>query len=121
MSAYTNNDRLYVGLVLQEERVQEFYGSLTINLPDEPAEKNEAYIDALASEDKLKFIRTHKLGKVLPDKGYSGYGVYAKVAFDLQRLRELDPQGMKEFEKLHGIEEESQQVKKKKARSDDAR
>ena len=50
--------------------------------------------------EKLKFIKKHKLGVFLPEVGFSGYCTYAKVAFDMERLKEFDPKGMEEY--LHG-------------------
>ena len=41
----------------------------------------------------------------------------AKVAFDLKRLEELDPEGMKRFYKDHPELEEQSQVPKKKKRN----
>ena len=77
--------------------------STTVNLPMSsmlPPELNEAYISGSFSREKLKFIKKHKLGVFLPEVGFSGYCTYAKVAFDMERLKEFDPKGMEEY--LHG-------------------
>ena len=63
----------------------------------------EAYIDHFAEKDKLAFIRKYELGSVLPEYGYSGFCKYTKVAFDLKRLAELDPEGTRRFWELHGM------------------
>ena len=62
-----------------------------------PPEPNEAYIDNFSSKEKLRFIKAHKLGDILPEVGFSGYCTYAKVAFDMERLRDLDPKGVEEY------------------------
>lgn len=54
-----------------------------------PPKPNEAYIDNFLSKESLRFIKKHKLGVILPEIGFSGYCTYAKVAFDMERLREL--------------------------------
>ena len=76
------------------------FGNLTVNLPMSsmiPPEPNEAYIDHFLSKENLRFIKKHKLGVVLPEIGFSGYCAYAKVAFDMERLREFDPKGVEGY------------------------
>ena len=48
----------------------------------------------------INFIKEHKLGKVLNETGRSGYATYQKVAFDLARLAEFDPEGVAEHCRL---------------------
>lgn len=117
VGAYSYGDRLYIGLLHKEDGQMESFADLTINLPYSPAEPNEAYIDDFARQSKLKFIRKHKLGKVLPEEGYSGYGRYSKVAFDLERLAELDPKGVGEYRRLQEMSgQEPEKSKKKRER-----
>ena len=65
---------------------------------------NEAYIDHNFSKEHLHFIRKYKLGRVLPETAVSGYCTFQKVAFDLKKLAEYDPQGTREFMESHGIQ-----------------
>lgn len=117
ISSYQYGDRLYIGLNHLVEGQVESFADLTINLPYSPAEINEAYIDEFASKSKLDFIKKHKLGKVLPEEGHSGYGRYSKVAFDLDRLAELDPKGMERYRRLHGLSpQEPKKGKKRRGR-----
>lgn len=89
---YANNKSLYIGLVCE---TGEYYGDLTVNLPPgNPLRENEAF---LSDDGDLPFVVQHGLGKVLPDRGYSGFCSYTKVAFDLELLKEFDPNGIKEF------------------------
>ena len=100
ISSYANNGCLYVGLYKNGEEGFEPFGDLTVNLPMSsmlPPELNEAYISGSFSREKLKFIKKHKLGVFLPEVGFSGYCTYAKVAFDMERLKEFDPKGMEDF------------------------
>ena len=104
VNSYLNNGNLYVGLWHKEEGEWEDFGDVTINLPFSFLEPNEAYITADFTKDMLRFIKENKLGKVLDETGKSGYATYRKVAFDLARLAEFDPEGVAEHCKIAGIE-----------------
>ncbi|MCD8013411.1 MAG: DUF4313 domain-containing protein [Lachnospiraceae bacterium] len=97
VASYMNNNSLYVGLICRTEYGLEPFGDMTVNLPVSdivPLKSNEAYINGDMSKSLLAFIQKNKLGTVLPEVGYSGYGQYAKVAFDMDRLKEFDPAGV---------------------------
>lgn len=117
VGSYAYGDRLYIGMVSYGEDGPEPFADMTVNIPMYSLEANEGFICGDLSKDLLKFIQDNKLGKVLPYTVKSGYGKYAAVAFDLERLKEFDPKGVAEFEKLHGIE--AKEPKHKKARSRD--
>ena len=115
VSSYRNNGNLYVGLCHKEGREWEDFGDVTINLPYQFLEPNEAFITGDFTKDMLHFIKEHKLGKVLNETGRSGYATYQKVAFDLARLAEFDPEGVAEHCRFAGIEvpkEKPQKTKK---------
>lgn len=100
VSSYANNGCLYIGLHNKTEEGFDQFGNLTVNLPMSsmiPPEPNEACIDHFLSKENLRFIKKHKLGVVLPEIGFSGYCAYAKVAFDMERLREFDPKGVEGY------------------------
>ena len=118
IGTYYTGKGLYIGMLAKEDGVWESFSDLTVNLPFERSDVHEAFIQDFGSKEKLKFIQEHKLGKILPERGHSGFCTYAKVAFDLKRLEELDPEGMKRFYKDHPeLEEQSQVPKKKKPKS----
>ena len=114
VSSYRNNGHLYVGLCHREEGEWEAFGDVTINLPFSFLEPNEAYITGDFTKDMIRFIKAHKLGKVLDETAKSGYGTYQKVAFDLARLAEFDPEGVAEHCKMMGIELPREKPKKVK-------
>lgn len=114
VNSYANNGSLYIGLYHLEDGCPELFADLTVNLPYGGTRVNEAYIDDFSSKSKLQFIKKHKLGKVLPEKGHSGYVVYNKVAFDLERLAEFDKDGVDEFRRLHDIPKEKKPKAKRK-------
>ena len=92
VASYENNGSLYIGLVCENG---DYYGDLTKNLPPgNTLAENEAF---LCDDSFLPFVIQHGLGKVLPDRGYSGFCRYPKVAFDLEILKKFDPDGVKEF------------------------
>lgn len=103
VGSYIKGKRLYIGLAHMEEGNLENFSDLTVNLPFEPAEENEAYIEDFLSKSHLKFIKRYKLGEILPESGFSGFVKYTKVAFDLERLAEYDPEGIEKYRRLHGI------------------
>ena len=120
IDGYGDDDNLYIGLYHMEDGCPESFADLTVNLRFAPLNNiNEAYIEHNFSKEKLRFIRQHKLGKILPDTASSGYCIFQKVAFDLKKLAELDPEGTKAFMERHGIqiEDAPKQKPKKKQRS----
>ncbi|EOS80035.1 hypothetical protein C817_02144 [Dorea sp. 5-2] len=112
VSSYKVGERLYVGLFSRGEGGLEPFSNLTINLPYSPAGVNEGYIERNDCKNLMEFIERHKLGRILPEKGYSGYAEYAKAAFDLDRLAEYDPAGVEEYRSLHGIKGKEQAEEK---------
>ena len=120
VSGYLDRDRLYVGIYQTEYGYPELFSDLTVNLHHAPLNGvNEAYIDHNFSKEHLRFIQKYKLGRVLPETAVSGYCTFQKVAFDLKKLAEYDPQGTREFMESHGIQmvDASKQKPKKKQKS----
>lgn len=99
VSSYADNGSLHVGLYCKEEDGFEPFGDLTVNLRENnlKGRSNAAFIDHDFSRDKLRFIKLHKLGTVLPEKGYSGFCEFSRVAFDLERLKEFDREGVERY------------------------
>lgn len=98
IDTYAYGGTIFIGLESCDENgVWEEFGDLTVNLPDEYTEPDEAFISDLGSMDKIRFIEENGLGLVMPGAGHSGLCTYVKVALDLDRLKELDPEGMECF------------------------
>lgn len=100
--SYVDRKRLYIGLYKEEDGEWEPFGDLTVNLPYEDVKENEAFIDHNYSESKLQFIKKYQLGEILPETAVSGYCTFSKVAFDFDRLKEFDPDGVCAYRELHG-------------------
>lgn len=116
ISRYQYGDRLYIGMTSHSEDGPEPFADMTVNLPQYSLEPNEAFINGDISKDALAFIKEQKLGKILPYTAQSGYGRYAVVAFDLDKLKEFDPNGVAKFKAAHGIPEKQTARKKHKSR-----
>ena len=96
VASYAYGNQLFVGMMRPGEE-EESYGDLTINLPYEDVERNEAFISDLNWKYKIKFIRKYKLGRVRRRVGHSGYCTYRLVQFNLKKLAEHDPEGVEKF------------------------
>ena len=119
VDSYMSDDNLCIGLYHMEDGCPESFADLTVNLPFAPLGGiNEAYIDHNFSKEKLRFIKQHKLGTIQPDTASSGYCIFQRVAFDLKKLAELDPEGTKRFMERNGIRQRDvpKQKQKKKQR-----
>lgn len=115
VAEYLYGNGLYIEMLSREPEGWESFGDLTVNLPFAPTEANEAYISHDFSEDKIAFIEKQRLGKVLPETASSGFCVFQKVAFDMERLRELDPEGVEKFLKHHPeLQKETKNKRKKR-------
>lgn len=102
VAEYMHGNGLYIGMLCREPEGWDYFGDLTVNLTHAPLFRpNEAYISHDFSEDKIAFIEKHRLGKVLPETASSGFCIFQKVAFDMERLREFDPEGVKKFMENH--------------------
>ena len=104
VGSYSASKGLYIGLYQVEDGEAELFSDSTVCLPQCPLRINEAYIDHFNIENKLEFIRKHKLGEILPETRVSGRTAYHKVSFDLGLLAELDSEGMRQYLISHGIE-----------------
>ncbi len=112
VSSYKVGERLYIGLYSMGDMGLEPFSNLTINLPYNPAGVNEGYIERNDCKNLVEFIERYQLGRILPEKGYSGYAEYIKAAFDLDKLAEYDPAGVEAYRHLHKLKGQAQKKKK---------
>ena len=98
VGSYMYGGGLYIGLTSHEDpNLAEPFADMTVNIPMCPLEKNEACINNDFSKDLLRFIKKNHLGEIQERTVSSGYCVFKIVAFDLDKLKELDPRGVKRF------------------------
>lgn len=96
--SYAQNGRLAVSLLCKDEDYWEPYSSLTVNLPREPLQVDEAFIDDFdENTGLLDFVLENQLGTLCTDSGHSGFRTYPKIAFNMEKLREFDPEGTEEY------------------------
>lgn len=96
--SYAQNGRLAVNLLCKEGEFWEPYASLTVNLPKEPLQANEAFIkDFDENMGLLDFVLKNQLGTLCLERGHSGLCAYPKIAFDMEKLREFDPEGTEKY------------------------
>lgn len=103
VNSYLHGGGLHIGMTSHPEDGPEPFADMTVNIPGYSLDPNEAFISGDISKDLLAFIKDNKLGKVQPYTVQSGYGKYSAVAFDLEKLKEFDLAGVKEFKAEHGL------------------
>lgn len=96
---YSQKGRLAVSLQCLVDGYLEPYAMLTVNLPNQPVKApNEAYIKTCdENEGLLEFVLKNRLGVQCPEIGHSGFCLYPKIAFDMDRLKEFDPEGTERY------------------------
>lgn len=100
VNSYLNNGCLYIGLIADSEP----YGDVTVNLP-ERAPDYCGYIDINNMPELEQFIQENDLAEFTGFMGFSGFCQYPLYLFNVDKLRELCPDGMAVYEKSIGIEE----------------
>ncbi len=96
VSQYRNNGNLAILAYTKEEP----YGNITINLSGFSVDKGEGFIDALTKDSGLekKLIKEGIIKEVMTTVNYN-MGKYDFVIFDMEKLKEYDPVGVKEYQK----------------------
>ena len=96
VSRYRNNDNLAILAYTKEEP----YGNITSNLSDSSLDKDKGFIDALTKYSGLeeKLIKEGIIKEVMTTVNYN-MRKYDFVIFDMEKLKEYDPVGVKEYQK----------------------
>ena len=112
VETYANNGRLAVSLLSLDEGELMPYARLTVNLPGEAVNPNEAFIkDFDENQGLLRFVLENHLGTPCPERGFSMHCSYPKIDFDMERLKELDREGTEQY--LYGVEKKQTRTKTK--------
>ena len=93
-----NNNRLYIGL----NEGPDMFANLTVNI-DAPCPEYCAYVDTNNLSTAEEFIKDNELGEFSGFTAVSGYHEYPLYTFDPDRLREIDPDGMRCYEQINGL------------------
>lgn len=92
---YFNNGRLAILAYTKDE----IYGDITINLSGITIERNEGFINSLTKDSGLEkeLIKDGIIKEVITSVNYN-MGKYDLAVFDMDKLKEYDPIGVKEFQ-----------------------
>ena len=111
ISSYMDNNRIYIGLVEVDGEYPEPFADLTVNI-SAPCPDYCGYVDINNCPELEGFIEKHGLGEFTGLMGSSGFCSYPLYLFDPEKLREVAPEGMENFERtVMGITREKQQEK----------
>ena len=101
INSYMNNKGLYIGLMNRDGDDFEPYGDLTVNL-SQKAPDYCAYVDTNNMPGVEKFIEENDLGEFTGLTQRSGFCEFPLYMFNVDKLRELCPDGMETYEKCIG-------------------
>ena len=109
ISHYVNNNQLFIGLIeMDEEYGPEMYGDITVNLGVE-CPPYCSFVDTNNLENVEQFVVDNKLGVFTGMTRRSGFCEYPLYQFDPERLRQLEPDGLKQYEIRNDLEKEKDQ------------
>lgn len=97
INTYLNNGCMYIGLRTYEEGYPEPYGDLTVNLAGK-APDYCGYVDLNNMPELEKFIADNDLGEFTGLTQRSGFCEYPLYLFNVDKLREMCPDGMQAYE-----------------------
>lgn len=103
VSQYRNNGNLAIISYMEEEP----YSNITINLPGMLLDYDEGFIDSTAKTCGIerKLIKEGIIKEVYGSFQYN-LGRYDRVSFDMNKLKEYDPEGIKKYGEQLDEEEE---------------
>ena len=96
INTYQNNGCMYIGLIEHGE-YPEPYGDLTVNLEGK-APDYCGYVDLNNMPELEKFIEDNDLGEFTGLTRRSGFCEYPLYMFNVDKLREMCPDGMQAYE-----------------------
>ena len=95
IASYMNNNRMYIGLI--DEKGERF-ADMTVNI-DSPCPDYCGYVDVNNCPELVDFIEKHELGEFTGLMGQSGFCSYPLYLFNVEKLREVAPESMEQFER----------------------
>lgn len=105
LNFYLSNNNLAVGLTEydKELEIEDSYCMLTVNV-DELPYLYAAIDTTYGGEQKLQFLKDHALAEPTGEVLHSGFCTYPVYRFNEEKLREIDPNTFKAYQKAHGRE-----------------
>lgn len=101
ISSYLNNGNMYIGLSMMEDGYPEPYGDVTVNLGVEVPDFC-GYVDTNNMPELEKFLVDNDIGEFTGFMERSGFCMYPLYMFNVDKLRELCPDGMEVYEASKG-------------------
>lgn len=102
LSRYADNKNLFLELIATDGEYPEPYGNITVNLGTVP--DYCGYVDTNNMPEMENFIMENDLGDYCGISKQSGFCEYPLYVFNVDKLRELCPDGLAEYEQERGIE-----------------
>lgn len=87
VSEYLSNGSLAIELI--DAKGREPFAILTVNIEEEGANKETAYVDINGFPWAQKFIEDNELGEFTGKYGRSGFCVYPLYKFNLDKIKEV--------------------------------
>lgn len=103
VTQYKNNGNLAILAFTGKE----LFGDITINLSGYSIDEEEGFINSITKDSGLEreLIKKGIIKEVITTVDYN-MGRYDMVVFNLEKLKEYDPSGVENYQKLNEIEEE---------------
>ena len=109
VNTYANNNSLYVGLTTEGEGFPESYGDVTVNLI-ESVPAYCAFVDTNNMPELEDFLVKNGLAEYTGISRQSGYCSFPLYLFRADKLRELCPDKMAEYERANGLEHKTRKA-----------
>lgn len=101
INTYLNNGNMYIGLTSMGDEYPEPYGDVTVNLGVEVPDFC-GYVDTNNMPELEQFLIDNDIGEFTGLCQRSGFCVYPLYMFNVDKLRELCPDGMEVYEASKG-------------------
>lgn len=102
VSTYMNNNSLYVGMTTMEDGFREPYGNVTVNLPY-PVPPYCAFVDTNNMPELEEFLVQNGIAEFTGLERQSGFVSFPLYLFHTEKLRELCPDGITEYEQKNNL------------------
>ena len=109
VNSYNNNRSLYVGLTTTEDGFPEPFGNVTVNLTTSvPAYC--AFVDTNNMPELEDFLVKNGIAEFTGLSQQSGFCQFPLYLFDAEKLRELCPDGMADYERINRLDRKAQKA-----------